>query len=81
MLQLRDGTVIGGAAIESVSFNPTMSPLQAAMIDLFAHGYAAGDIASAAMATYPGPVDYVRHARDLLGVVAPGVALREVAWA
>jgi cytidine deaminase len=81
VLTLTDGAVVGGAAIESVSFNPTMSPLQAAMIDLFAHGYAASDIASAAIATYPGPVDYVRHARDLLGVVAPGVALREVPWA
>jgi cytidine deaminase len=81
VLTLNDGVVLGGAAIESVSFNPTMSPLQAAMIDLFAHGYGAGDIASAAMAAYPGPVDYVRHARDLLGVIAPGVSLREVAWA
>ena len=51
------------------------------MIDLFAHGYAASDIASATVATYPGPVDYARHARDLLGVVAPGVTLRELAWA
>lgn len=81
VLTLKDGAVIGGAAIESVAFNPTMSPLQAAMIDLFAHGYAASDIASAAIAAYPGPVDYARHARDLLGVVAPGVSLGEVAWA
>lgn len=81
VLTLQDGAVVGGAAIESVAFNPTISPLQAAMIDLFAHGYAAGDIGSAAMAAYPGPVDYARHARDLLGVVAPGVTLREVAWA
>jgi cytidine deaminase len=81
VLSLRDGAVIGGAAIESVSFNPTMSPLQAAMIDLFAHGYGAADIVDAAMVTYPGPLDYVRHARDLLGVVAPGIALREAAWA
>jgi len=80
-LALNDGTVIGGSAIESVSFNPTMSPLQAAMIDLFAHGYGASDIVDATMVTYPGPLDYVRHARDLLGVVAPGVMLREVAWA
>jgi cytidine deaminase len=81
VLALRDGHAVGGAAIESVAFNPTMSPLQAAMIDLFAHGYAATDIVSAAMAAYPGPLDYVRHARDLLAVVAPGVPLREVAWA
>jgi cytidine deaminase len=81
LLTMRDGTLIGGAAIESVSFNPTMSPLQAAMIDAFAHGYGAADIASAAIATGAGPVDYARHARDLLGAVAPGANLREVAWA
>jgi len=80
-LQLADGAVVGGAAIESVSFNPTISPLQAAMIDLFAHGYATSDIVAATVATRSGPVDYVRHARDLLSVVAPGVVLTEVAWA
>ena len=81
VLTLSDGTVVGGAAIESVAFNPTMSPLQAAMIDLFAHGYGARDIVDAAIVSYPGPLDYTRHARDLLGVVAPGISLREVAWA
>ena len=59
-----------------------MSPLQTAMIDLFAHGYAAGDIASAAIAVQPdSPVDYARHARDLLGVVALGISLETIAWA
>ena len=82
VLTLRDGARVGGAAIESVAFNPTMSPLQAAMIDLFAHGYAASDIAAAAIAVQPGsPVDYARHARDLLGVVAPGISLETIAWA
>lgn len=82
VLTLKDGTVIGGAAIESVSFNPTMSPLQAAMIDLLAHGYAAADIAAASIGARPGAVvDYVRHARDLLAAIAPGVPLRQVAWA
>jgi cytidine deaminase len=81
VLQLVDGTLIGGAAIESVSFNPTMSPLQAAMIDLFAHGYVASDITGAVMATRAGQVDYFQHARDLLSVVTPNIALAEVAWA
>src|SRR3569833_1202724 len=43
VLQLANGDIVGGAAIESVSFNPTMSPLQAAMIDLFETGYATSD--------------------------------------
>ena len=81
LLTLKDGTLIGGAAIESVAFNPTMSPLQSAMIDLFAHGYAASDVAAAVIAACPGPVEYVRHARNLLEAIAPGIPLREVAWA
>jgi cytidine deaminase len=81
-LTLSEGTVIGGAAIESVSFNPTMSPLQAAMIDLFAHGYAAGDIAAAAIATArDAQVDYARHAADALAIIAPGVTPKMLWWA
>jgi cytidine deaminase len=81
LLMLRDGAMVGGAAIESVSFNPTISPLQAAMIDLNAHGYAMGDIVGAAMgATSGAAVDYVRHARDLLEAMAPGVELTVVEW-
>ena len=79
---MHDGAKVGGAAIESVAFNPTLSPLQAAMIDLIAHGYAASDIASATVAVQPdAPVDYAQHARDLLGVVAPGIPLEVVGWA
>lgn len=80
VLQLVDGGLIGGTTIESVSFNPTMSPLQTAMIDLFAHGYAPADIVGAAMVARAGAVDYLRHARDLLSVVAPKVSLTSVAW-
>jgi cytidine deaminase len=79
---LSDGTLIGGSAIESVSFNPTISPLQAAMIDLFAHGYAATDITAAVIATTDGAqVDYVLHTVDALAFIAPGIALRMLKWA
>jgi cytidine deaminase len=79
---LKDGALIGGGAIESVSFNPTISPIQAAMVDLFAHGYAAGDIGDAIIATKHGAqVDYILHTVDALAVIAPGVALRMLAWA
>ncbi len=82
VLTLRNGAVVAGAAIESVSFNPTMHPLPAAMIDLFAHGYEAGDIVSATLATEPGtPVDYLGSTRTLLEALAPSVPLKVVAWA
>ena len=82
VLTLNNGAIVGGAAIESVSFNPTVSPLQVAMINLFAHGYAASDIAAAAIATTPGAlVDYAGHAAGLLAAIAPGVTLDMVSWA
>src|SRR5690606_1093427 len=34
VLSLRDGGHVSGFAIESVAFNPTMGPLQSALIDL-----------------------------------------------
>jgi cytidine deaminase len=76
VLSLRDGGLIAGFAIESVAFNPTMGPLQAALINLNANGYEPGDIASAALATrLNGDVDYSVSTAELLGKVAPGVAL------
>ena len=82
VLSLADGRQIAGAVIESVAFNPTMSPLQAAMIDLFAHGYAITDIASAAIATRRGAaVDYVTHAVGLLNAIAPDLQIDCLEWA
>lgn len=81
-LRLRNGTLLCGAAIESVSFNPTMHPLPAACIDLVAHGGSTADIASAVLAVVPGaPVDYVHSTRDLLSALAPAAGLTVVAWA
>lgn len=82
VLALSDGTTVAGFAIESVAFNPTMGPLQAAMIDLIAHGYEASDIAEAAMATrIGGNVDYSLSVTELLGKLAPAAPLSIVGWA
>jgi cytidine deaminase len=75
-LRLRDGATVTGATIESVAFNPAMTPMQTALIDLHAHGYSFEDIVDAAVATVPGaPIDYVSAARELLSAVAPHVSL------
>ncbi len=80
-LGLSDGKVVTGFAIESVAFNPTMGPLQAAMIDLIAHGYGAEDIAQAALVTrVGGAVDYSLSVTELLGKVAPSAPLTIVGW-
>jgi cytidine deaminase len=76
VLALKDGGHVTGFAIESVAFNPTMGPLQAALINLSANGYGTDDIASAALATrLDGDVDYSASTTELLGKIAPGVPL------
>jgi len=82
VLALSDGQLVSGSAIESVAFNPTMGPLQAAMINLIAHGYEATDIAEAALGTsIGGSVDYSLSAAELLGRLAPQAPLNIVGWA
>lgn len=82
MLGLNDGQLISGFVIESVAFNPTMGPLQAAMINLIAHGYGAADIAEVALGTrLGGDVDYSQSVTELLGKIAPQAPLNIVGWA
>lgn len=81
VLALRDGGHVAGSAIESVAFNPSMPPLQAALIDLLAHGYGYGDIAGAVLARKAGgAVDYARSTADLLAAVAPDAPLTVCDW-
>ncbi|WP_417308910.1 cytidine deaminase [Devosia sp.] len=81
VLDLADGARVAGATIESVAFNPTMPPLQAALIDVRAHGYAPDAIVAATLgATRGGAVDHVPGTEALLATVAPGVTLTVRAW-
>lgn len=81
VLTLSDGSEVSGSAIESVAFNPTMGPLQAALIDLIAHGRSYGEIVSAKLGTVSGgAVDFAASTRELLARVAPGIELEVVAW-
>lgn len=82
VLTLTDGSKVCGSAIESVAFNPTMGPLQAALIDLIAHGRSYGDIVSAKLGTVcGGHVDYSMSVDELLGGVAPHATLEVINWA
>lgn len=81
VLQMADGGLIAGASIENVAFNPTMGPLQAALVDLIAHGYGFGEIIGATLGTVAGgAVDYAASTRELLGAVAPGAVLDIIDW-
>ena len=82
MLALSDGQMVSGFSVESVAFNPTMGPLQAAMISLIAHGYEAADIAEAALGTrLGGNVDYSLSVTELLSKLAPTAPLNILGWA
>jgi cytidine deaminase len=81
VLDLGDGKRITGAAIESVAFNPTIPPLQAALIDLLAHGYGYDDIREVTLGTVlGGAVDYARSTAELLDRVAPDADLTVTGW-
>ncbi len=81
-LTLKDGGIVSGFSIESVAFNPTLGPLQAAMIDLVAHGYGPDDIVAATLGTsLGGAVDYSKSTAELLASFAPGVPLATIGWA
>lgn len=80
-LHLRDGNTVSGMAIESVAFNPTIHPIQAAMVDLLAHGYAYADISGATLGTVRGgDVDYSASTLELLSRVAPEAPLHVLGW-
>lgn len=80
-LEMFDGNLITGPSIENVAFNPTMGPLQAAIVDLIAHGYRFGDILRATLGTVvKGAVDYSWNTRELLGAIAPDAALNIIDW-
>lgn len=81
LLHLKDGNTVSGHAVESVAFNPTIHPIQAAMVDLLAHGYAYSDIVGASLGTVRGgDVDYMSSTRELLARLAPEAPLLVLGW-
>ena len=81
VLRTSDGALIAGSTIESVAFNPSLGPLQAAIVDLLAHGYAYDEIAECWLGTvHDGAVDFRRSVSELLGSIAPSAAFHASDW-
>ena len=81
VLQLADGSLFAGSAIESVSFNPGLVPLQAALVQLLAHGRRYDDIAACWLGSVPGGrVGHERGTAELLAAVAPAARLEIIGW-
>ena len=81
MLRADQGAVIGAGCVESVAFNPSISALQAALVELAARHGAPARIAEAWLArTERGVVDPEPGFRSLLRAVAPSAIAHVVEW-
>jgi len=79
VLRLADGRLLAAGCVESVSFNPTITAMQAALVELVAVGATGGEVEAAWLGVVRGgPVDPVPGATALLGAVTPGVDLAVV---
>jgi cytidine deaminase len=80
-LQLRNKHIVRGSYLENVGFNPSLPPLQAALIMLIAEGYSYHDIVSAVLVeTVPSNrtgqlPSYYLQSKSLLSTIAPTVSL------
>jgi cytidine deaminase len=81
VLQLADGAIVSGTAIENAAYNPGLPPLQAALINLIAMGRDYADICAAVIGTAPGgAVDHAASTRRLLGSLAPQARFHALGW-
>jgi cytidine deaminase len=82
VIRLGDGRLVGGAVLESVAFNPTIGPLQDALVGLAAAGVASDRAAEVWLGVAAeGRVEHERPVRDLLAAVAPAATLHITYWA
>ena len=73
--------MITGAVLESVAFNPTIGPVQDALVGLLAAGHELEDIGEAWLAIpREARVGHEAAARDALAAAAPGSPLHVTYW-
>jgi cytidine deaminase len=82
VLRARDGSLVAAGCVESVAFNPSISALQAALVELIAARIDPSEIAEGWLACADGgAVDPEPGFRALLHAVAPAAAANVVRWA
>lgn len=74
-LQLADDSVFAGRYAENAAYNPSLPPLQAALILRHLAGKTRVPIARAVLVAAPAAIDHAVQAEALLALVAPGVKL------
>jgi cytidine deaminase len=81
VLLLRDGRILSAGCVESVAFNPSISAMQAALVELAAARADGPEVVEAWLAMRAGgPVDPEPGFRSLLRAVAPAASARVVRW-
>jgi cytidine deaminase len=76
----RDGMIVAGSYIENVAYNPSVSPVLAAMTQLAQLGRGGTDIVEAILVcTHDSTIDHETWAKQLLAVIAPEVSLQIMA--
>lgn len=69
------GQHFAGSLLENAAYNPTLSPLQAALVDYYSQKSAPPEIEAAVLVEAAGPVSQRWAAQSLLQTLAPGVEL------
>jgi cytidine deaminase len=77
-LQLADDSVFAGRYAENAAYNPSLPPLQAALILRHAAGKTRVPIARAVLVAAPAAIDHAVQAEALLALVARGIRLERV---
>jgi cytidine deaminase len=82
VLRLGSGAMVPGSVLESVAFNPTIGPVQDALVGLLGAGLRPEDVTGAWLAVArEGAVGHEPAARDALASFATGVPLHVTYWA
>ena len=74
-LETEDGAIYAGRYAESAAFNPSLSPVAAALSQLALSGTSFARIVRAVLAEAEGPISQREAAKALLGAAAPGIPL------
>ena len=69
VLTLKNNSHVIGAPFENAAYNPSIMPLEAAVIKLVMAGFNVADVARVDLATDSGPIDYLRETRLMCGIL------------
>jgi len=78
--ELQDGTLVTAGVVESVAFNPSITPLASLLIQLRAASLHVQTVRTVFLCEGEGPIHDPTATRRILRALAPGCAWQHVAW-